>query len=422
MTRLLTSIFAIVISLGAVSQVSITAANGTYTQDFGTTDITTWTDNSTFLGWYMEAQDETPIKWGGHLTVDGVGTLTNTGGYYSYECTADPNDQKIGSRPSGGTDDIYIGVRFVNNSGQTIESIEVLYTGYQLSLAQSGGNLNSLYFGYRISATPITDLQTGAYTNVAALDFDALQTSGACCSAQLSEFNCSESTTISSCIDLSIPDGHEIMLRWEDVNDPANDHHLTIDDVTVLFAEDNACTLILPVELISFDVSKSDDNTNILDWITASEQNNAKFEIERSSDGFSFTKIGEVDGSGNSSVAQLYSYVDNSPENGYNYYRLKQIDFDNNFSYSEIKRIVNKSTNFNAVYSQNCDNIIVHLDSDEDDFDILLTDITGKLISTTNSRNKSSVMIPCDNLSSGIYLINLKGAYSQTSQKISINN
>ncbi len=84
------------------------------------------------------------------------------------------------------------------------------------------------------------------------------------------------------------------------------------------------------------------DKDNILDWATASEQNSKEFRVERSLDGNSFTAIGTVAAAGNSSSITTYQYTDrnidrlNSPVM---FYRLKQVDMDNNFRFSNIIRL-----------------------------------------------------------------------------------
>lgn len=93
----------------------------------------------------------------------------------------------------------------------------------------------------------------------------------------------------------------------------------------------------LPIELISFtgyhDAARYE---NVLLWVTASELNNDRFIIEKSPDGINFFPIGQVPGHGTTSVVHNYTFNDPNPFNGYNYYRLKQVDFDGTFSYSNI--------------------------------------------------------------------------------------
>jgi hypothetical protein len=92
---------------------------------------------------------------------------------------------------------------------------------------------------------------------------------------------------------------------------------------------------MLPIELTVFSC-RIEDNKPKLNWQTVSESNNEKFEIERSSDGAHFQKIGEVAGARNSTRPLDYSWIDSSIISGLVYYRLKQVDFDGAFSYSDI--------------------------------------------------------------------------------------
>ncbi|MBI1224985.1 MAG: T9SS type A sorting domain-containing protein [Bacteroidetes bacterium] len=95
----------------------------------------------------------------------------------------------------------------------------------------------------------------------------------------------------------------------------------------------------LPVELTSFKAEAKGRET-MLKWTTATEQNNQKFVVERSEDGTSFREVGEVSGMGTTQEAQSYSFMDEKPFEGLNYYRLKQIDFDGNYEYTEVKSVV----------------------------------------------------------------------------------
>lgn len=89
----------------------------------------------------------------------------------------------------------------------------------------------------------------------------------------------------------------------------------------------------LPVEFVSFE-GWHKDNKNILQWVTESELNSASFEVERSIDGSNFERIGTVAAAGNSNVLLTYLFEDKTPMLGVNYYRLRQVDFDGSFTYS----------------------------------------------------------------------------------------
>ncbi len=94
----------------------------------------------------------------------------------------------------------------------------------------------------------------------------------------------------------------------------------------------------LPVELSSFDAISEEEKVK-LEWTTISEKNSAFFEVERSSDGLEFESIAKLDGQGNSEELINYLTYDESPLKGNNYYRLKQIDQDGKFEYSEIRNV-----------------------------------------------------------------------------------
>lgn len=96
----------------------------------------------------------------------------------------------------------------------------------------------------------------------------------------------------------------------------------------------------LPIELLSFTgIYNSIQNINELTWITASEKNTNRFEVEKSLDGENWTTIGSVNAIGNVTENTTYNFDDNNPLIGNNYYRLKSIDNDASFEYSNIVRI-----------------------------------------------------------------------------------
>ena len=111
----------------------------------------------------------------------------------------------------------------------------------------------------------------------------------------------------------------------------------------------------LPVELVSFAADVSKDVVKLM-WQTATETNNFGFDIERSSDGVAFSKIGFVPGHGTTTIPQIYGYEDKDVVAGGTYsYRLKQVDTDGSFEYSAILQVeINLPQNFTL--SQNFPN------------------------------------------------------------------
>lgn len=91
----------------------------------------------------------------------------------------------------------------------------------------------------------------------------------------------------------------------------------------------------LPVELVNF-TANTFNSTVVLDWTTATEENNDYFLVEHSTDGRNFIPIEKVDGYGTTTELQHYDYVHDDPFFGENYYRIKQVDFDGAFEYFEV--------------------------------------------------------------------------------------
>ncbi len=90
---------------------------------------------------------------------------------------------------------------------------------------------------------------------------------------------------------------------------------------------------VIPVELVSFNAT-TNGNSVLLNWVTASEVNNRGFEIERRYNDNLWSSIGYVSGKGTTSEMQYYSYTDKNLQTGSYTYRLKQLDFDGSYAYS----------------------------------------------------------------------------------------
>lgn len=334
------------------SQASFTAIGTPYTQNFNSLPNTvdgatmgTWVNNTTLTGWYIDeaagASDDLPIIEATYTT------LNNGGSAYIY---ASGSDRNLGSRAAGSTGTVFLGVRLVNSTGLPITSIYVDYYGEQWSIAENGTNVNTVAFSYQTGAT-VTSLTAGVWTNVPALDFTQIYTStqsagmgGSACGGTTSQClaldgnSSSNRVRIQGCIDVAIPAGQEIMLRWTDLNDPANDHHMQLDDM-LIYPFDVNCTTVLPVELLAFDAEGS-GAVSLLSWSTASETNCDYFGIERLNENNVWTEIGRVNGNGTTSQTSYYSFADEIPFQGTNYYRLRQVDFDGSYWYSPIRVVV----------------------------------------------------------------------------------
>ncbi len=111
-----------------------------------------------------------------------------------------------------------------------------------------------------------------------------------------------------------------------------------------IFFDNGLAPIVLPVTLVEFTARKDRDNRNLVSWKTANEQNSSHFAVERSSDGRSFTEIGRVSSTNRGAEVNLYSFSDVQPLFGANYYRLKMVDRDGSFRYSNIVLLGQKVT------------------------------------------------------------------------------
>ena len=105
------------------------------------------------------------------------------------------------------------------------------------------------------------------------------------------------------------------------------------------FGSNSSSANALPVEFIHFSAERLGDYEVMLDWSTATEENNDRFEVQRSSDGINFEILGEVQGFGTTIVQQDYSFTDVQAPGTATYYRLRQVDFNEEFDFSDIRMV-----------------------------------------------------------------------------------
>ena len=116
----------------------------------------------------------------------------------------------------------------------------------------------------------------------------------------------------------------------------------------------------LPLKLLSFS-AKKDGKTNLLQWTSANEVNVDRFEVERSSDGKDFSAIGKV-----KAGLSNYSFTDDNPLKATNYYRLRMVDKDGQFTYSSVRSINNSGTFSVSIYPNPAkDKLKVNVESDK---------------------------------------------------------
>jgi hypothetical protein len=162
----------------------------------------------------------------------------------------------------------------------------------------------------------------------------------------------------------------------------------------------------LPITLISFNAVFSNNNVQI-EWVTASEVNNHFFTIERSEDATSFESLFNLPGSGNSTNRKYYTVVDDNPLPGTSYYRLKQTDFNGDFSYSETVAVTgNSAIDLNFIIAPNPTNKafqLYGLDSSKP-YLLEICNLNGKPAMFLNDLQSA---IDVSDLPPGIYIVRL---------------
>jgi hypothetical protein len=190
-----------------------------------------------------------------------------------------------------------------------------------------------------------------------------------------------------------------------------------------------------PVELVSFTASTDKDAIN-LKWKTATELNNSGFDIERGSVNNSngniiLTKIGFVKGAGNSLTANSYSFSDKVNISGKYYYRLKQIDNDGSFKYSDPVDVnfTSQVNSFNLTQNYpnpfNPSTTIAYSLSEASNVKLSVFNALGQQVKIVENVYKNAgnykVTLNADDLNSGIYFYKIEaGQYSQIKKMILI--
>ncbi len=190
---------------------------------------------------------------------------------------------------------------------------------------------------------------------------------------------------------------------------------------------DPLCTaFVLPVELLSFSVVNSGKKV-LINWATASEKENDYFTIEKSAGNNEFSTLAKLPGKGTTSQLSEYSFYDENPGTGTMFYRIKQTDFNGNFSYSSIVAVKRKAEISMQVYP-NPSSGEFYINSggvfEGNSVDITIEDQTGRIIlhlkdaSMENDILKISTGLKNQR---GIYIIRLKSLNFTYSDRIVLN-
>lgn len=168
---------------------------------------------------------------------------------------------------------------------------------------------------------------------------------------------------------------------------------------------------IFPIELTLFDGTHM-GSYNLIEWETASEHNNAFFVLERSPDGTHFAPVVQLPGAGNTTETQSYSHEDHNLTQPVYFYRLKQVDADGSFEYSNtiLLRGSGDGIGFSALYPNPAQSAI-NLDlvaAIETDLELQITDVQGKILrswTATVGSGNATVETSVEDLAAGLYFL-----------------
>lgn len=173
---------------------------------------------------------------------------------------------------------------------------------------------------------------------------------------------------------------------------------------------------ILPVDFQRFDALPFGNYVK-LTFATASETNNDYFSIERSMDGKNFEVITKLAGAGNSHELIDYEFIDYQAPSGINYYRIKQTDYNGQFSYSDVKSVLVLGDNVGEVSvtpnpSQDFINIATNLEG----YQISINDMSGRLVMKDYGRGSTGMNI--SSLDAGVYYLTVENESFRRNYKV----
>lgn len=326
----------------------------------------------------------------------------STGGIYAF--IVDGNTF-LGVQPGGsdftpGT----ITLKVTNNTGLGINSVDISFDRLVNNDQARANSFNvsvSLQGQLAFDAVPTFD-----YTSPEASDSDGFTR---------------QTVTGTITFSQTLPTGTFFEIRWtgDDVSGSGSRDEFGIDNISFEATEVTA----LPVTLTYFEATAADGQVD-LNWETASEQANEYFAVEHSIDGENFETIGKVAGAGDAYVATRYSFLDDAPALGLNYYRLRQVDFDGNETIlpTQVVRI-------GATLSD--EDVKIAPSRTQGQFSIMtsavlegnvtysLYNMSGQLVRTdTYSADNAVQWVDISDMSNGVYILQLETRLGTSTERI----
>lgn len=385
---------------------AVSGADG-YTFFFGTTpgsEANIQTSPSTSTG-PLNLLPNTNYSWYVIPSIGGVVT-SSVCSSNTFTTGAEPNT------PANNSCSGAVSIPTVNNSPVSGTTLNATMSLAADACSQTSGGLagtadDDVWYEFTTPAVPagnitLTPTSTGGITDVVALVYQ-----GATCNTIGGLTTCADATNggASEVVNLSTlaPNTHYYLRVFSYTGDAASKGKFSL-----LFF--NGSTL--PVTLVSFTASRS-NGVNILNWKTSQELNSSRFVIERSSNGSSFTSMGEVVAAGNSNTERSYVFTDNQPLKGNNFYRLRTVDRDNSFKLSDIRRVRNDGIADVSIYPNPVqDRLTVSINADKaSDGQLIITDMSGKAVYSRSVKvfgGQNNIPLELGRVSTGAYILKIQ--------------
>ena len=193
--------------------------------------------------------------------------------------------------------------------------------------------------------------------------------------------------------------------------------NINLQDGDLITLGNTDVSIPLPIELLEFKVFQEGKNV-VAEWTTVSELNNDFFTLERSPDANSWTSIVELQGAGTTNEVKEYQTIDDKPLRGLAYYRLKQTDFDGQYSYSPIKIVETEFTNNIKIYPNPSVGVFNVSGIESEDVIISVFNILGQQVPFAIDEEYGIQIDLCDG-PAGVYIVKVKdGQHTKSFQVI----
>lgn len=198
------------------------------------------------------------------------------------------------------------------------------------------------------------------------------------------------------------PSDRHFQLQWTQLLDASGSVDNTLLD---------CMELILPMELLQFDAQRVNDDV-LVTWATGFEKESDRFIVERGSDTSDLIPVGSLPGAGWSSVRRDYTFIDEAPMQGQNFYRLRLVDRDGSYAHSEVAVVVFERSDQELLLYPNPVHDVLYITSGkafEGSMNLLITDATGRIVvnSTRQEQGSFRTSVDISQLAPGVYVLRL---------------